>query len=685
MSNLKEELASSLVMNKQVKEKCDQLEERTRVTKESLLSDSDVRQSVIFRELQDRHGIQEREMSKYTVQLEDLRLKLAHRNNELGEMKSKEDRMKEQLEVEKNSRISLLTEFNKLTALNDSLKSLDHGHKQRLQSMEIGESKLREESERHKRESTELQRQVQTMSDKLSVLSATNTNLEAMVRDRSSADSVARDNVNIELQLQSLTAKYDEEKKTRQEYGQKITMMEREHLQVVLNYKESEARYKTMLTEVNCENARLNEDIQRVDEETRRLQLTDEDHASYIGMITEKLGSLEVEHEHYKSESVRLANQLHNEKVLKQQAIKKLEEVTANSGIYKVPQVRPKGSQDKKLFYENRRLQKELNEEIERRRRIEAKYEGDVIEIQNLLNEEKEQRNRMQSMLREKEEDLKRLREQGGVPFNAPFDTAHSLPVIRVRDTQMRTPKSKNIKRAQWAVVQVILSYIERKLQIVHKELDGKDNLSIEFDSMVCVKYCHMDDTESVRVPEKYQPLCIIITYYKELSEDEIALKEHSAGDRPNEFLGHHFVNMPLHTSTSSCDVCAKTIRPWAIFSSTSACVECKKCKFRCHKEHVDFRLYKDHADGATNMEECPGWREVSHLYLLCKNDKEKGDWISLIQAIIVSHARSPTVLKRANTINTSQPYSPKKPPMTGPTSQSQKKTRGSVVSLSHK
>ena len=46
--------------------------------------------------------------------------------------------------------------------------------------------------------------------------------------------------------------------------------------------------------------------------------------------------------------------------------------------------------------------------------------------------------------------------------------------------------------------------------------------------------------------------------------------------DRPNEFLGHHFVSMPLHTSTSSCDVCAKTIRPWAIFSSTSACVECK-------------------------------------------------------------------------------------------------------------
>ena len=42
------------------------------------------------------------------------------------------------------------------------------------------------------------------------------------MRDRSSADSVSRDNVNIELQLQSLTAKHDDEKKTRQEYGQKV-------------------------------------------------------------------------------------------------------------------------------------------------------------------------------------------------------------------------------------------------------------------------------------------------------------------------------------------------------------------------------------------------------------------------------------------------------------------------------
>ena len=122
----------------------------------------------------------------------------------------------------------------------------------------------------------------------------------------------------------------------------------------------------------------------------------------------------------------------------------------------------------------------------------------------------------------------------------------------------------------------MVLSYIERKLQIVHKESDGKDNLSIEFDNMIFVKCCQMDDSESLRVPEKYQPLCIIITYYKELTEEEILQKEYSTGDRPNEFLGHYFVSMPVHTSTSNCDVCAKAIRHWAIFSSTSACVECK-------------------------------------------------------------------------------------------------------------
>ncbi|KAI6660312.1 Rho-associated protein kinase [Oopsacas minuta] len=702
LSNLKEELASSLVMNKQAQERCEQLEDRTRATKEDLLSGSDVRQSVLFLELQEKHRVQEREMSKYTVQLDDLRVKLTQRNNELGEIKAKGDRLKEQYDTEKNSRISLLTDYNKLIALNDSLKSMDHGQKERLESMGKHEDKLREENERMKRDLENLSRQNQTITDKVSALNVTNSHLETMLRERSSAETVARENVNIELQLQSVSAKHDEEKKARQEYEQKITMMEREHLQVVLNYKESESRSRTILTEVKSDNARLNEELQKFEEETRMLQLTDQDLSNHINHLNEKLELMEADHDHYKSESVRLSNQLHNERVLKQQAIKKLEEVTATQ-IFKVPQVRPKGSQDKKLFYENRRLQKELNEEIERRRRIEAKYEGDVIEIQNLLNEEKEQRNRMQSMLREKEEDLKRLREQGVMPFNGPIDSAHSLPVIRARNTKMRTPnsKGKNIKRAHWAVVEVVLSYIERKLQIIHKDTDGRDNLTIEFDSMVYVKYCQMDDTESVRVPEKYQPLCIIITYYKELSEEEITQKEHASGDRPNEFLGHHFVSMPYNTSTSSCDVCAKTIKPRSLFSSNSS-VECKskrysylllllftylftECKFRCHKEHVDFRLYKDHADGTINMEECPGWREVSHLYLLSENDKQKGDWISLIQAIIVSHARSPSVLKRANTINTTQPYSPSRPALTGPISQSQKKTRSSIVNISGK
>ena len=49
MNNLKEELASSNVMNKQIQERCEQLEgNRSRVTKESLLSDSDVQHSQMY-------------------------------------------------------------------------------------------------------------------------------------------------------------------------------------------------------------------------------------------------------------------------------------------------------------------------------------------------------------------------------------------------------------------------------------------------------------------------------------------------------------------------------------------------------------------------------------------------------------------------------------------------------------
>ena len=49
LSVLKQDLASSQVLIKQVQERCEQLEEnRTLVTRESLLSESDVRHSPIF-------------------------------------------------------------------------------------------------------------------------------------------------------------------------------------------------------------------------------------------------------------------------------------------------------------------------------------------------------------------------------------------------------------------------------------------------------------------------------------------------------------------------------------------------------------------------------------------------------------------------------------------------------------
>ena len=64
-------------------------------------------------------------------------------------------------------------------------------------------------------------------------------------------------------------------------------MMERDHLQVVLNYKESESRSRTILTEVKSENARMNEDLQKFEEDNRMLQLRDEEFSSHIGQLHE--------------------------------------------------------------------------------------------------------------------------------------------------------------------------------------------------------------------------------------------------------------------------------------------------------------------------------------------------------------------------------------------------------------
>ena len=73
------------------------------------------------------------------------------------------------------------------------------------------------------REKDNLLKQNHDMNDKVSELGSTNSQLESQLRERASSGTITRENV-IELNLQSVTAKYDEEKKTRQDYEQKVQL-----------------------------------------------------------------------------------------------------------------------------------------------------------------------------------------------------------------------------------------------------------------------------------------------------------------------------------------------------------------------------------------------------------------------------------------------------------------------------
>ena len=59
------------------------------------------------------------------------------------------------------------------------------------------------------------------MTDKVSELSVANSQLEFQLKGRVNTEAITRENV-IELNLQSVTNKYDEEKKARQDYEQKV-------------------------------------------------------------------------------------------------------------------------------------------------------------------------------------------------------------------------------------------------------------------------------------------------------------------------------------------------------------------------------------------------------------------------------------------------------------------------------
>ena len=59
--------------------------------------------------------------------------------------------MKEQLDTEKMSRLTLLTDYNKVSAFNDSLKSLDQDRQLRSETLGKEAGDMKEEIEKHKR------------------------------------------------------------------------------------------------------------------------------------------------------------------------------------------------------------------------------------------------------------------------------------------------------------------------------------------------------------------------------------------------------------------------------------------------------------------------------------------------------------------------------------------------------
>ena len=59
--------------------------------------------------------------------------------------------MKEQLDSEKSSRLTILTDYNKISAFNDSLKSLDQDRQLRTEKLGKESSEMKEEIEKLKR------------------------------------------------------------------------------------------------------------------------------------------------------------------------------------------------------------------------------------------------------------------------------------------------------------------------------------------------------------------------------------------------------------------------------------------------------------------------------------------------------------------------------------------------------
>ncbi|XP_051861723.1 rho-associated protein kinase 1 isoform X2 [Drosophila albomicans] len=574
----------------------------------------------------------ERQLSMLSVDYRQIQLRLQKLEGECRQESEKVAALQSQLDQEHSKRNALLSELSLYSSEVAHLRSRENQLQKELAAQREAKRRFEEDlaqlkSTHHEALANNRELQAQLEAEQcFSRLYKTqaNENREESAERLAKIEDLEEERVSLKHQVQVAVARADSEALARSIAEETVADLEKEKTIKELELKDFIMKHRN---EINVKEATLATLKEAESELHKKLTLKANECDELQQQHKKQLDELQQQRAAKDEEIAKLGEKCKNEVLLKQTAVNKLAEVMnrRDSESQKQKSKARSTAELRKKEKEMRRLQQELSQERD-------KYNQLLLKHQDLQQQSVEDQQLKQKMFMEidcKATEIEHL--QSKLNETASLSSADNDPEDSqdsVFEGWLSVPNKQNRRRGQsWKRQYVIVS--SRKIIFYNSEFDKHNTtdavLILDLSKVYHVRSVTQGDV--IRADAKEIPRIFQLLYAGEGASHrpdeqlDSTLLGSGNEERPGTIIhkGHEFVQITYHMPTA-CEVCTKQL--WHVFKPPAA-YECKRCRNKIHKEHVD----KHDPLAPCKLNHDP--RSARDMLLLAATPEEQSLWVA--------------------------------------------------------
>ncbi|XP_017065127.1 rho-associated protein kinase 1 isoform X2 [Drosophila eugracilis] len=587
----------------------------------------------------DQHSQEkERQLSMLSVDYRQIQLRLQKLEGECRQESEKVAALQSQLDQEHSKRNALLSELSLHSSEVAHLRSRENQMQKELAVQREAKRRFEEDltqlkSTHHEALANNRELQAQLEAEQcFSRLYKTqaNENREESAERLAKIEDLEEERVSLKHQVQVAVARADSEALARSIAEETVADLEKEKTIKELELKDFVMKHRN---EINAKEAALATLKEAEIELHKKLGQKSVEYEDLVQQHKKQQDELTLMRNSKDEEINKLLDKCKNEILLKQVAVNKLAEVMnrRDSDLPKQKNKARSTAELRKKEKEMRRLQQELSQERD-------KYNQMLLKHQDLQQQYAEEQQLKQKMVMEidcKATEIEHL--QSKLNETASLSSADNDPEDSqdsVFEGWLSVPNKQNRRRGHgWKRQYVIVS--SRKIIFYNTDIDKHNTtdavLILDLSKVYHVRSVTQGDV--IRADAKEIPRIFQLLYAGEGAShrpdeqsqlDVSVLHGNSNEERPGTIVhkGHEFVHITYHMPTA-CEVCPKPL--WHMFKPPAA-YECKRCRNKIHKEHVD----KHDPLAPCKLNHDP--RSARDMLLLAATPEEQSVWVARLQ-----------------------------------------------------